>query len=242
MAILVLWDIDGTLIKGSHAAMIAFNRALREVYELTEEPARIEYGGKTDPQIVLEVLERHNVVEADALDRLSSFHDRYVNLVEDAFHELQAGVEALPGVHALIDALAANGAIQSLLTGNLQPTAELKLRAAGLADRLLIRIGAFGSDHRNRDELVPIAVAKAQARFGALDGVVVIGDTPRDIACGKAGGARTIAVATGSWSLEQLIRHEPDAALSSLGDTGAALAAIFNRPRGLNTEFTGKVS
>lgn len=229
MRTLVLWDIDGTLLTGSAAALRAFNRALVEIYELDTDPARIEYGGKTDSQIALEVLALHNIDEAPALDRLAQFHQHYALLVEDAYDELCAGVQVLPGVHAVLDALDEAGAIQSLLTGNLRPTAELKLRAAGLAGRFNFDVGAFGSDHRNRDELVPIARVKSTARFGQLGSVVVVGDTPRDIACGKAGAARTVAVATGHWDAGALRQHEPDVVLEDLTDTWAAIEAILGR-------------
>ena len=129
----------------------------------------------------------------------------------------------------MIEAVAAAGAIQSVLTGNLRATAELKLQAAGLLEQLLLSIGAFGSDHRDRDELVPIAVAKATTRFGAIRDVVVVGDTPRDIACGKAGGARTVAVATGNWRLDELARYAPDAKLTDLSDVQASVAAILRQ-------------
>jgi phosphoglycolate phosphatase-like HAD superfamily hydrolase len=169
----------------------------------------------------------HDIEEGPALARLERFQQHYAMLVEDVFEELRASVRVLPGVHDLLDALDAAGAIQSLLTGNLRPTAELKLRAAGLAERFDFEIGAFGSDHRNRDELVPIARAKTTTRFGRPDTVVVIGDTPRDIACGKAGAARTIAVATGAWNADALREHGPDAVLRDLADTQAALRAIL---------------
>ena len=207
--------------------MAAFNRALREVYELQDEPAKVDYGGKTDSQIALEVLALHDIAEAAALDRLTRFHDQYVALMQHGFDELRAGLRVLPGVHAVIDRLAALGAIQSLLTGNLRVTAELKLRAGGLDRKLDLQSGAFGSDHRDRDELVPIARAKAEARHGRLDDIVVVGDTPRDIACGRAGGARTIGVATGTWPAEELARHAPDAVLADLADTERAVRAIL---------------
>lgn len=227
MRTLVLWDIDGTLLTGGAVALRSFNRALVEIYELDADPMRIEYGGKTDSQIALEVLALHNIQEAPALERLARFHQHYAMLVEDAYEELSAGMQVLPGIHAVLDALDEAGTIQSLLTGNLRPTAELKLRAAGLAERFNVDVGAFGSDHRNRDELVPIARAKSAARFGQLDTVVVIGDTPRDIACGKAGGARTVAVATGHWDAETLLQHAPDVVLENLADTEAAIRAII---------------
>jgi phosphoglycolate phosphatase-like HAD superfamily hydrolase len=224
---LILWDIDGTLLKGSQAATAAFNQALRDVYELGVEPVRVEYGGKTDNQIALEVLALHDILEAQALDGLGRFHEHYIGLVEERFDVLQESIRVLPGVWAIIDALQAEGAIQSLLTGNLRATAELKLRAVGLEERLDLEVGAYGSDHRNRNELVPIARGKAEARYGPLREIVVIGDTPRDIACGKAGYARTVAVATGTWSVEQLAEHQPDALLPDLSDLTSALAAIL---------------
>src|SRR5919199_278165 len=227
MPALVLWDIDGTLLKGNRVAMTAFNRALQEIYELQEAPARIEYGGKTDSQIVLEVLGLHDIAEAAALDRLERFHERYVEYVRHEFDQLSAGIQVLPGVQEVIDALADAGALQSVLTGNLRLTAELKLRAAGLLDRLNLNVGAFGSDHRDRNELVAVARVRAAACCGTIDDVVVVGDTPRDIACGRAGGARTIAVATGNWSIDELRNHQPDAVLPDLSDVAAAVAAIL---------------
>src|ERR687885_1517391 len=229
MPALVLWDIDGTLLKGNHVAMTAFNRALQEIYELQEAPARIEYGGKTDSQIVLEVLGLHDIAEAAALDRLERFHERYVDYVRHEFDHLSAGIQVLPGVHAVVDALAEAGAMQSVLTGNLRPTAELKLHAAGLSERLDLNVGAFGSDHRNRNELVAVARARAATCCGVIGDVVVVGDTPRDIACGRAGGARTIAVATGNWSVDELRHHQPDVVLPDLSDVAASVAAILNR-------------
>jgi phosphoglycolate phosphatase len=229
MSTLVLWDIDGTLLKSGGLTTAAFNRALREIYELGGDPAKIDYGGKTDPQIALEVLLLHEIAESDALDRLERFHTRYVDLVHAEFEQLCRTVRVLPGADEVIAALAASDVLQSTLTGNLRPTAELKLRAAGLREQLDLEIGAFGSDHRNRDELVAIARERAAARYGKVHDVVVVGDTPRDIACGKAGGARTVAVATGNWSYGQLVEHTPDVVLENLADVPKTVAAILNR-------------
>jgi len=229
MRTLVLWDIDGTLIRGGRIAMLAFNQALREVYELADEPRRIEYGGKTDGQIALEVLALHDIAEERAVERLSHFHDRYTGLLHSRIDELREGLTILPGVPAIFDAINETGAIQSVLTGNLRMTAMLKLQAAGLEEWLDLDSGAYGSDQRDRDALVPIACAKAAVRWGAIAAVVVVGDTPRDIACGKAGGARTVAVATGNWSYAELALHTPDRVLADLSDIPAAVDAILDR-------------
>lgn len=229
MPTLVLWDIDGTLIKGGPDAMSAFKQALREVYELSGELKKIDYGGKADPQIVLETLALYAIEEAAALDRMQHFHSRYVDLVRADFARPEATLHVLPGATEVIAALADAGAAQSTLTGNLRDTAELKLRAAGLLEHIDLESGAFGSDHCNRNELVSIARTRATARHGPLEQVVVVGDTPRDIDCGRAGGARTVGVATGSWSYDDLLQHAPDALLIDLQDVDAALAAILQR-------------
>src|SRR5687767_7529229 len=101
---------------GSAAALRSFNRALSEVYELDRDPERIDYGGKTDIQIALEVLALHNIEETHALDRLERFQQHYASLAEAVYDELCASIRVLPGVHAVLDALEAAGAIQSLLT------------------------------------------------------------------------------------------------------------------------------
>ncbi len=227
--ILILWDIDGTLLRSGPASMHTFNRALREIYELQDEPRRIDYGGKTDNQIVYEVLALHDIMEHHIAERLDLFNQRYFEHFENAYDELCSSVQVLPGVREVIAALTERGTVQSLLTGNLHSTAELKLRAAGLDSHLDMSIGAYGSDNRHRNELVPIARTKMAQRFGDADQVVVIGDTPRDIACGKAGHARTVAVATGHWTLDALIEHTPDAALPNLADIDEAIAAILGR-------------
>lgn len=225
---LVLWDIDGTLMRGDGSVSALFLRALGEVYELPGELRRVEYGGKTDGQIVLETLALHELDETAAIEQLPRFAERYHALVSEMQHRLQEGLRLLPGVIPAIEALREHGAIQTLLTGNLEPVAALKLGAFGL-DRLLdVSIGAYGSDDRDRLRLVPVARAKAVARYGnAIGRVVVVGDTPRDIACGKAGDARTVAVATGHYNRPSLQACAPDAVLDDLGDTDAVVAAIM---------------
>ncbi len=224
---LILWDIDGTLLRSGPVAMHAFNRALREIYELQNDPARIDYGGKTDHQIAYEVLALHDIMEDGVSERLDLFNQRYFEHFEAAYQDLCATVQVLPGVREVIAALEAAGTVQSLLTGNLRTTAELKLRAANLDQSVDMNIGAYGSDHRHRNELVPIARRKMAERWGEAERVVVIGDTPRDIACGKVGNARTIAVATGHWTFDALVEHTPDVALHDLSDLDQAVAAIL---------------
>lgn len=230
MRSLVLWDIDGTLLRGNARVIQLFNQALRDVYQLPETIKRIEYGGKTDGQIVLETLALHEIDEMRALEHLPRFNARYHVLVDAIAHELHNSLYMLPGVIPVLEALQARGVIQTLLTGNLEPIAALKLGALGLDRFFDLTIGAYGSDDRDRTKLVPVARRKAAARFGeAIGEAVVVGDTPRDIACGKAGQARTVAVATGSFDQVVLQAHMPDAVLPDLSDTAASVAAILGQ-------------
>ncbi|WP_026369509.1 HAD family hydrolase [Kallotenue papyrolyticum] len=228
---LILWDVDGTLLRGSGLNARLFLQALQEVYALTEEARRIDYGGKTDGQIVLETLALHGIDAARALEQLPRWTARYVELIEQAAEQLAAQLRVLPGVVETLAALRERGAIQTLLTGNTEAVAALKLRATGLSDWFDLDVGAYGSDDHDRTRLVAVARRKAAARYGdCFAPLVVIGDTPRDIACGRAGAARTVAVATGSFTLAELQAHAPDAALPDLRDTAAALRAILGSP------------
>ena len=230
MRALLLWDIDGTLMRGDGALIRRFRQALREVYALPDAIKRIDYGGKTDGQIVLETLALHDIDEATALEHLPRFSVRYHQLMDEIAHELHQNLRMLPGVEQVLAQLQAHGAIQTLLTGNMEPVAALKLRALNLDAYFDLPIGAYGSDDHDRTKLVPIARRKAAKRYAEqIEQAVVIGDTPRDIACGRAGDARVVAVATGMYSVEQLQAHAPDVVLADLSDTAAAVAAILGQ-------------
>jgi phosphoglycolate phosphatase len=227
---LILWDIDGTILRSGRAVGEAYERALRNVYRLEGEIARISYGGKTDGQIALETLALHDLAEENVLLLLDTFRETYTAEIQAVKHRMVEDVRVLPGVRELLDRLDGLGAHQSLLTGNFEAVARVKLTCAGLEHYFDFATGAFGSDHRDRDCLVPIAIEKmwraSNIRFSP-DQVVVIGDTPRDIACARAGGARVVVVATGRFEVSELAQHRPDALFESLSDTEAALAAVL---------------
>jgi phosphoglycolate phosphatase len=138
----------------------------------------------------------------------------------------------LPGVPALLDALEQrDDVILGLLTGNVEPGARAKLAAVGI-DFERFRVGAFGSDHEHRPELPAIARARAKGELGVDvtgEAIVVIGDTPADLTCGRSLGASAIGVATGRYSVAQLLEHDPVAAFEDLSDTSAVLSAILDR-------------
>jgi phosphoglycolate phosphatase len=224
---LILWDVDGTLLSTDGIAAEAMRAAMREVVGPAAPMARTSYAGKTDWQIIRESLPSLPPEEVGA--RLQEFIAAYFGRLEAQREALVARSRLFPGVRAALEATG-ELARQAPLTGNVAAVARLKLECAGLITLLDLEAGAYGDDHHHRPELVPVAAARALARYGrSFSGaqIVVVGDTPHDIACGKAGGARTVAVATGPYPLDELLSHGPDAALPDLSDTRAAVAAIL---------------
>ncbi len=226
---LILFDIDGTLLSAAGAAGPPFRAALEAVYGTAGPIDGYSFAGRTDPQIARELLELAGV-EARQVD--AQIHRVWELYLEGLRRSLEAArIQVLPGVPPLLDALEAEpSAILGLLTGNVREGARLKLDAAGLQfDRFLV--GAFGSDHADRPELPAVAIRRAEERFGhrfAGKSVVIIGDTPRDIACGEHLGVRTVAVATGNYSSAELAACGPDHVFESLEDTAAVWEAIFS--------------
>jgi len=232
---LVLWDVDGTLVLYGGIGREAFSDAFlafagRPAADLDE--LMISTAGRTDPDIALEFLARHGVADGEA--QLDAFHAALVEALAGKAALLREHGRVLPGVERALAAVARQpGVAQSLLTGNLEANAVLKLAIFWLDRYVDFEIGAFGSDHRDRTRLVEVARAKARARLGVeVDpaAVVVIGDTPLDVAAGRAGGARVVAVATGHYDVESLLATDPDVVLPDLRDTDAVLRAILDQP------------
>lgn len=227
---LVLWDIDGTLIRARALLGQAWDQALATVFQLEGELARVEMAGKTDSQIVLEVLALHGWTDDRAIPHLDRFREAYVAGLHEVREVLADHIDVLAGAPEILNRLAELGVQQSLLTGNYEAAARLKLGSVNLDHHVDFEVGAFGSDHRDRLQLVAVAVEKwrrLRAPGLTVHDVVVVGDTPRDIACARAGGARAVAIATGQFSAEVLAQHTPDALLTGLEDTEAAVRAIL---------------
>lgn len=204
---LLLWDIDGTLISTGAAGHRAIARATAERFEGGELNG-VEIAGRTDIGIAHQILKKYNAPVTD--ESVRSLLDLYVEFLAD---ELPRGRgRVLPGVLDLLQhAAKAPGTTLGLLTGNLERGAKLKLEQYQLWH--FFGFGAFADDHHDRNELGAFALSRALEATGmSFPGsrVDVIGDTGHDINCGKAIGARTIAVATGPWSREQLAEHRPD--------------------------------
>jgi phosphoglycolate phosphatase len=226
---LILWDIDGTLIYSGGVAGAAMRAAMEQVYGRASAAERQAYAGKTDQQIILEAFADR--AHADLLPLLDQFTAAYLHELDAHRAEFLAHGRVLGGVVAALDRLATLPVVQSLLTGNLLPIARFKLNLLGLTHYFDFDAGAFGSDHHIRANLAPIAAGRAAQRYGrpfSGQDVVVIGDTPNDIDCGRAAGARTVAVATGPFSVADLQAHGADVVLESLADSEATVRAILD--------------
>lgn len=225
---LVLFDIDGTILHSGGAGRDAMEHALVTVFGTPGDP-NIRYDGKTDKQIVREAMRAAGFTDAEIDAQMDAVIALYVAALPQRLADPARHVGMYPGVPQLIEAVDDRPEFAlGLLTGNVEPGARLKLAAAGLNfDRF--SVNAFGSDSEVRGDLPAIAHRRMIDVFGIdLRGqdVVVIGDTPSDISCGIALGARAIAVATGGYSVDDLKAHEPYAVFADLSDTNAVLDAI----------------
>lgn len=227
---LVLFDIDGTLLHTHGAGRRAIHAALlREVGVLAAE-SRVRFDGKTDPQIVRELLAEAEHEDPHDAGRIAAVCRLYVGLLES---ELEAGTcrtTLYPGVVELLDSIEArHDAVLGLLTGNLADGARLKLGAAGIG-HARFRVGAFGSDHHERAALPAIAAARAEDIMGRRPhgpDIVILGDTPADMTCGRGVDARAIGVATGHYTAAELAAAGAYAVFEDFGDTGAVVEAIY---------------
>lgn len=222
---IILFDIDGTLVWGG-PAKDAFCEAMVEVYGTAGDVRGVSFAGKTDPQIARQLLATVGV-DDDVIDEgLEELWGRYLGYLAELITDRPP--EVLPGVYELLDALAGLEDVGlGLLTGNIVGGAELKLGSAGLWNRF--GFGSYGSDHEERDQLPAIAVGRAQELWGDVITAghgIIVGDTPRDVACGKAGGMRTLAVATGSFSVEQLSGIGADHVVADFSSTAEVVELL----------------
>ena len=224
---LVLFDIDGTLLSASQLFREAIAEALQETFGTEGPMDAYDFSGKTDPQIVRELMRGADIPEPDIDARLGASLEAYRSHLLSRMRPEH--IRPKPGVSALVEALAADPRVTlGLLTGNLEPCARAKLDPLALNRHF--GFGAYGSDHEDRHELPPIAVERAHAATGrrfAGKAVVVVGDSIHDVRCGRGIGVRSVAVATGRTSRAELAAESPDALLPDFSDTAAALLAIL---------------
>jgi phosphoglycolate phosphatase len=223
MVRLVLFDIDGTLVHTGGAGVKAFARVFETEFSARDGFERLKFAGRTDVSLVREFFGFHGI--AATPENFARFFERYVFWLDQILRE--SHTVSCPGILEFIGGLKALTCppVLGLLTGNIRLGAEIKLRHFQLWE--LFETGAFADDHEERDQIAAIARQRGSRLLGEeLRGeqVVVVGDTPLDIRCGRAIGAKVLAVATGGATLEELKRHQPDWAVPDL--TGVLPATI----------------
>ena len=227
---LVLFDVDGTILLTSGAGRRAIFAALAEEVADVAALGEIRFDGKTDPEIVAELLAAAGQPVPRESPRVRRLCERYVSHLARELGLPTGRTTVMPGVIPLLDRLQEDTTVVlGLLTGNVAPGAALKLHSGGI-DPARFAVGAYGSDAAYRQELPPIAARRAQPIFGRMPigaEVVIIGDTPADIGCGAGIAARALAVATGSFSVAELAACGPHAAFEDLSDTDRVLEAIL---------------
>ena len=228
MTTVVLFDIDGTLLLTGGAGRTAMEAALEATFG-SRGPAGYRYDGKTDRLIVRESMRAAGVADALIDARMDETLDRYLAGLATQLADPARAARALPGVSPLVEAVdAAEDLVLGLLTGNVVAGAALKLASAGLRHERFV-VGAYGSDHEERPRLAPVAQARAAAQLGREipgDRIVIIGDTPADLTCGRGIGARAIGVATGSYGRAELEGYDAHAIVDDLSDTAMLLEVI----------------
>jgi phosphoglycolate phosphatase-like HAD superfamily hydrolase len=224
---LLLFDIDGTLIRSAGAGRDSMEKSFKKIYGIDDGFQNIHMMGRTDPSILKEALGNHDLEWRE--DEVTRFRDTYFQILEKEIEIPKEGKRICKGISELLAELQdRQGFVLGLLTGNWRTSGFIKLRHFGLDG--YFSIGVFGDDSDQRDELVPIMMERFEKRRGfrpATKNVFVIGDTPMDVQCAKPHGVRTVAVATGFHTVDQLAPERPDYVFEDFGDT-EKVVKIFN--------------
>ena len=225
---LLLFDIDGTLVNTLGAGKAALRTALSDVFGETGPIDDFHFHGKTDPEIVRGLLAGAGLPDQRIEEGFQAVWSTYCTELDRELASREGRVHTYPGVDRLLEQVFEDERFAAgLVTGNLLEGASRKLSAVGLWDRF--RFGAYGSDSEHREDLPPIARDRASAEYGrefVMQDAVVVGDTPDDIRCAHANGARVLAVATGRHSVSELAEHAPDATVDSLADTATVMRIL----------------
>ena len=221
---LFLFDIDGTLIASGGAGEYSMRLAVRDMFGVEDGMGGVEIAGRTDHLITQNVFKKFGAQWTP--ERATEFLDLYLRHLAEELPRKKGRL--LPGIIELLDALKARPNVaMALLTGNLERGAEIKLTHYGVWN--YFEFGAYADDHPDRNRLGPFAQARALERHGIAfppERIFVLGDTPHDIACGRAIGAKTVAIATGGCTREQLAAYQPDFLFDDLGDVASVLGAL----------------
>lgn len=226
---LLLFDIDGTLLDTRGAGLRALIDAVQDAFDIPEHRIpELDLAGSTDSGILRSLLPSLGIVMSER--NMERFYRAYLGALESELRDDNFTGELLPGVGPLLNHLEQDQEVAlGLLTGNIELGARLKLQRFGISH--YFPTGAFGDDHHDRDHLGPIALERMEAVAGrrfAPDQVVVIGDTPRDIACARSLGARSASVATGTYDAPDLAEHSPDMLFEDLSNTIEVCRLLLN--------------
>jgi len=230
---LILFDVDGTLIRSQGAGRAALVYALEQVFGTAGPVDTYHMSGKLDPRIIMDLMTAAGIAAADVEAGLPAVYSKMAENGRAIFAD--KGITPCPGVVPLLAALGQrDDVVLGLLTGNINLTAPLKLAAAGI-DPGLFPVGAYGSDAADRNLLPAIAIERAGQLTGCHfkgNSTIIIGDTPADILCARAGGATAVAVASGWHSATTLAQYQPDHLLDNLCDTAAVLDLLLHQING----------
>lgn len=223
---LVLFDIDGTLISTGRAGTRAMNIAFEEMFGVSNGFENVKMAGRTDPAIIREGMRVAGVNSNNGV--FGRYQRTYLRHLA-AQMETSTGKRVMPGIAEILEKLSRDrSVVVGLLTGNMQEGAQIKLEHLGILR--YFEIGAFGSDHDDRNRLLGFALDRyrllTHREIEPAD-AMVIGDTPHDIECSKPFGATAVAVATGPYSTEVLATHDPDHLFPDLADVGAFYRLVY---------------
>jgi phosphoglycolate phosphatase-like HAD superfamily hydrolase len=225
---LLLFDVDGTLLLSGYAGMRAMEKVFMRLYNLPEAFLGVVPDGKVDPAIWREIIAHRGLDVGDLEPAIANLNEKYIEQLAKEMPTAPAKI--MPGVVNLLNALRAREDVQlALLTGNLEPGARIKCGRFELNS--YFPFGAFGSDNEIRAELVKIAVKRAEEYMGKAipmdENVFVIGDTPKDVECGKANGVTTVGVATANYTVPQLLETGADFVFDDFSDTEEVVKTLL---------------
>ncbi len=224
--LLVLWDVDNTLISARGFGATMYRQAFLEAFG-RELAGHVDLGGRTELDVIAEVLRRHGIEHTEESSRLLA--DALANSFHARREDFPGHAEVLPGARQALEHFAADPRVhQGVLTANLRSVALLKLEVFGLAHLVDWDVSAFGDEHLDRAELVTLARERARhIRPFTHQEVVLIGDTPHDVRAATTAGVRLVAVATGRSSREDLVAAGAGVVLDDLGDLGELTRQVW---------------
>lgn len=225
---LLLFDIDGTLLRSNGAGKAVLRLALEETFGTSGPCDEYQMAGKTDPLIIGDLMCAAGKEAAEIDRQLPAVYERMMFHAQKIFSD--QNVFPCPGIPELLELLLQReDVLLGLLTGNIQATAPLKLAAAGI-EPTIFRVGAYGSDHKDRNLLPPFALKRAADLTSMTfsgENTTIIGDTPADIACARTIGARVVAVGSGSYSSATLSKFQPDYLFENFSNKETAIEALI---------------